>query len=427
MRRRALLGFGMLTLAYFSYYFFLLYFLLTTFGDIYPYPEVFHDLSLSRIASAGTILILCMLSLMRLDPNAPEASIIHMFMVLAIVPALALFASAGVALWSCLTYLYFTHAVAWFANLPRRYFWNSPDSPEVFKKNFLVFISLASFAYFFSQHGIKLDFNVFSLKAEDIYETRLAANEERGQFARYLYSWSTKIFLPLCVVYGIITRQRLLVLIGALCMTYLFLTSAHKSVLLSLFLLLAFSGPQSFNKKNILLLLGLLSLLIISYSLYLLLGNDIAQSLFIRRMLILPSILNQYYYNIYSEQLAYYSHSFLSWAVRNPYSDTPPYVVGLNYTGSADISFNNGFISDGFANIGYVGAIFHSTLLAYLLALLCKYGISVRYYGFLFIFVYQFSTSATFTTLLSHGFLLLLLMSKFGFLNVRTLNPKKTT
>jgi hypothetical protein len=407
-----------ITAAYFFYFSFLVFWLIGYFDITYPYLGIENHFSELRIVISALLLLLTLMPLKILDAESPIVSIMHMFMVLSVVPTYALYASAGVAFWACLAYLYFILILTFFGKIN----WGGGGRKyvsEYHQSLFLIVVSIFSAAIFFNIHGTNISLNVFTLSAEDIYEVRNSANEERSIFDSYLYSWSTKIFLPLAIVHGVIARKRFLVIFGVVCMSYLFATSGHKSVLLSVALLLLLSGSQSFSKKNQMLLGIFLAVCSFSFLIYKIFGADVAQSILIRRLLILPGILNQYYYEIYSQQLAYYSHSFLSSIIDNPYSGTPPYVVGQVFFGLGDVSFNNGFVSDGYANLGYLGAWLHATILAFLLACFCRLGISSRYYGFLFIFVYQFNTSATATTLLQHGFIVLICLAYFGFLTTR--------
>ncbi|MBN8282118.1 hypothetical protein [Zoogloea sp.] len=399
---------------YAAYFSLLLIFLLFFLDKYYPYPYIENSFSLFRIIFAALVLsVQSAFILTAAKADSPVECILHMFMVLMIVPNAAFYASTGLNFGFLFVYFIFSLLLVFLAN----FFDVRVKMPVLSEKGrvkILVVLSLLSLFYFISVHGFSLNLNVFAL--EDVYEVREAAREERSQFGRYFYSWSTKLILPLTIVWGMLRRNYLLVFLGLLGMLYLFATSAHKSVIFSVVLLLAFSGEAGFRKKSLLFLYGAVLMVAVSMAIFLFFEFDVVQSLFIRRMLVLPAILNEYYFRVYAEVPAYYAHSFLSGIVENRYYDTPPYVVGLEYFGSEIISANNGFASDGYANLGWFGAAFQSAVLAFVLSFLATRPISSKYFGFLFIYVYQLNTSALFTTLLHHGLLLLCVVAVYGFL-----------
>ena len=96
-----------------------------------------------------------------------------------------------------------------------------------------------------------------------------------------------------------------------------------------------------------------------------------------------------------------------------PYDLPVNFLIGEQYSGDVATSANNGFISDAFANLGYLGVAVISMLVAVIFSTFKSMNISHRFFGIFFILMsFTMVGSAFFTTLLTHGLLILLLVSQ---------------
>ncbi|HEI4071828.1 TPA: O30 family O-antigen polymerase, partial [Escherichia coli] len=137
---------------------------------------------------------------------------------------------------------------------------------------------------------------------------------------------------------------------------------------------------------------------------------NILESLFIRRLLFIPALLNTYYFDFFDNKFVYYSSSYLSSIIDYPYDRPIPEVIGLNYFNSDEMSANNGYISDGFANAGSIGIFINIVLASILLKIFKDYDVNPKYAGLIFVSFYAIQGSAMSTVLMTHGGILLLIL-----------------
>jgi hypothetical protein len=126
--------------------------------------------------------------------------------------------------------------------------------------------------------------------------------------------------------------------------------------------------------------------------------------------------LNWAYYDFFSvHPYTYWAESkFTLGLVASPYDLNIPYLIGREFFGDAEAHANTGWIGSGMANAGYFGIAFYSVLIGLLLSMLDAYAKKLGYSLLLAVFlisVMTATTSADLTTmLLTHGFLMLLLI-----------------
>ena len=139
-------------------------------------------------------------------------------------------------------------------------------------------------------------------------------------------------------------------------------------------------------------------------------------NLFVRRSLLVPSLLNWAYFDFFSvNPNTYWADSKLSLGmISSPYDLGIAELIGREFMGNEETHANTGWIGSGMANAGYVGIALYSVFLGLLLSLLDAYAKKLGYSLILAIFVLNVMTatqSADFTTmLLTHGLFALLLI-----------------
>ncbi len=126
-----------------------------------------------------------------------------------------------------------------------------------------------------------------------------------------------------------------------------------------------------------------------------------------------PSLLDYSFFEFFNENYLYWSNSFLKGIVEYPYEMSSPRIIGLEYFEKEDMAANNGLISDGFSNAGSIGILISIFLFNSFMLIIKNSNIDSRFFGIFFFVLYGFLTTAISTVFITHGGLLLLLISFF--------------
>ncbi|MCG9711200.1 hypothetical protein L1D46_20830, partial [Pseudoalteromonas sp. Isolate3] len=130
---------------------------------------------------------------------------------------------------------------------------------------------------------------------EGIYEVRLSARENNNSFSSYSYYWLAKCICPLGIIYGVVSKRLWMIILSIFVLLYLYMTTGHKSVFLTIFIMLAFLwGENSFESKVNLLLKGCLFVFALSFGLSYIFDITILESMLVRRLFFIPALLNIY-------------------------------------------------------------------------------------------------------------------------------------
>jgi hypothetical protein len=264
----------------------------------------------------------------------------------------------------------------------------------------------------------------FNLDIERVYEFRRVAAAELPPIFGYVYSNVSSALVPLSLLLSMKYRSRALIVLTLVSAVLLFGMTHHKTVLFGPFILLVLYKlfERQYSSKNIMNLVFLAIPIIGLMEIYFtrsILGQfspGYLNSLIIRRVLMVPTMLDSLYIDYFGQRSFYY----WSWSrigglfVSNPYDQAAPFVIGFEYFSDLDMSANAGVIASGYANAGLVGVALYSMLAGLLLALLNAYG---RRIGHAFVaaaslmtFHTILTTADLLTAILSHGVLLLLMV-----------------
>jgi len=148
-------------------------------------------------------------------------------------------------------------------------------------------------------------------------------------------------------------------------------------------------------------------------------GNIYLESLFIRRVFFVPALLNQFYFDFFADNHLYLSHSIFKSFIDYPYELNPSHLIGKEYFSSEVMSANNGFISDGFMNFGIVGIILNIIFVTMLIKFFDDQKISSKFFGIFILMIFSLLSSFFLTNLLTHGIILLILLTIFILKNTK--------
>jgi hypothetical protein len=279
------------------------------------------------------------------------------------------------------------------------------------------FISLVVVVYVSARYtGFRLNFNLFT-----VYDLRLEAREfGMPTLVTYLFAW-TKAVNTLMLAFCLIKDKKLMSILYFSIQMLSFGIDGSKSTFFLPFLVLLvvkLYDKITVGKLKMLFFYGAAggTLLAIAEKMF---ANSIyLTTLFIRRVLYVPSILNVYYFDYFtSHEPDLFRGSFLRLVgAVSPYAVDGGIsrMIGKVYFGSATMNCNNGLLSDAISNLGHVGIFIMPIVIVFFLHLLDRstYGLDKRLILVSGVFIALNLISTSFTTvLITHGFLLIILLT----------------
>lgn len=259
----------------------------------------------------------------------------------------------------------------------------------------------------------------FNLAA--VYDIRKEAAESLPGFFGYTHSITSKVLIPFALVLAMRHHQWLTAILLVSLSVLLFGLTSHKATLFYPFVVMLVYLISRHHHIVHYFIFGLIAVVAISAAdLWLFLqGMDGLYgwfaSLFVRRALLLPSLLNWYYIDYFSVvQQIYWAESKLTLGlIDSPHPLRAVNLIGAEYFGNKDTSANTGWIGSGYANAGLFGVVIYSILIGILLAFLDTYArrLGTQVVTSIFIIpIFTILAMSDFTTsLLTHGLLLALL------------------
>ena len=251
--------------------------------------------------------------------------------------------------------------------------------------------------------------NIRTLWFEDIYSTRGIYKSKSNLYTAYSFSWLVRIMLPILLIFGLKTSNRLFIIVSTFGLLFLYVVSGHKSVFVGSFLVLIFYyGSYKLKIVNFLRLINFI--LIIGLIGYFLFDNLFISSIAVRRAFLVPALLNEYYFEFFKTTHLYWSNSVLSFLTDYPFDVSPAHLIGEKYFNSSTMAANNGLISDGFMNAGFFGVLINIALFTLLFKVISRLNIDSSYYGVFFFLILGLMSSSLTIVLFTHGGIVLLVI-----------------
>ena len=254
-----------------------------------------------------------------------------------------------------------------------------------------------------------------SFDLQSVYEVRAEYVEKKGPFMGYLVPWQANVINVFVLCYALQRRRLGLFVVAGIAQLLLFGMTGHRSFLLAPFL----SGGVYFiwRKRNALLYFagGAILMILTSYALFIVTKNHLVPSLLIRRLFFVPAANHFIYYDFFSQPenpFVMLSHSILSWFIKYPYDMPLTRVISWSYWGR-DFSPNVGYLGDAFANFGFVGMFLFSIILGLFLRIIDSIGGRLPtnlVAAIIAVPAMALINCALFTSLLTHGLILSLIM-----------------
>lgn len=274
----------------------------------------------------------------------------------------------------------------------------------------LIFFTLLMLIPFIFIYRFNVNLKVFSFGSE-LYEVRANAKANGNIITAYLFGPITKVMLPILIVYGLLTKKKIIYLISIAMMLYLFMVNPHKALFLSIFLVILFYFFNNYQSKAGLMITGVILLILSSILISVYTGNILFESIFVRRMFFLPVQICDNYFSFYENNQIYLSHSVLKNFIEYPYNLEPSLLMGEMMYNRPATSCNTGIIADGYMNFGHIGCILYILIATFFIKFLESLNIHHSFFGIILLFIFLFLNSALLTSLLTHGGLLLCIIA----------------
>lgn len=283
-------------------------------------------------------------------------------------------------------------------------------------ERFLPFFSIISVLVVVYVSGKYAHFRI-NLNLDEVYSLRSeASNYSMPVVLSYVYSW-TRNLNAIFITYYIRKKKYLWAFI---CLMVQLLNYGIDGSKTTLVLVAIAVGVNIFPELNIrrfnkLILFGFAILPIISLLFYKILGNIWPASLFVRRILFIPVQITDFYVDFFMKNTPdYFRQSFIKiFGIKSVYPHIP-YMIGEIYTHTVT-SANNGLLSDALLNLGIIGIIVFPVLICAVFKLFdaCITGLDSHMYVVIAVYVSMtLINSYLFTSLLTHGLLITMLMLK---------------
>lgn len=284
-------------------------------------------------------------------------------------------------------------------------------------------ISLINIVYIFNVFGVNKSLTwIFSPRVYDIRLQARAIMAPLSRIGRYIITWQSQVFGPFLFASGLYRHNWLLLILGVISQIVIYSVLATKNSVFSLLLAcVIFFLLKKFSEKSF----GIYFLLCAVAGLFFVILIDsvftpttwILSSTITRRVIYTPGLLTTYFFDFFSKkQPALLGHSFLKNIVKYPYDISPTFLIGLHYFGSSTTNADANLWADGYANFGIAGIFMFTFVLGLVLWLLDNLSkpLGKEFSGLVGAFPgYILADSPLFTSLLTHGVLILLIIVWF--------------
>ncbi|WHX26170.1 O-antigen polymerase [Virgibacillus halodenitrificans] len=255
----------------------------------------------------------------------------------------------------------------------------------------------------------------FNLNLAEVYEVRELYLLTTAPMLNYFISWIANVFNMTLLVWGMYKRKKSFIIWAILLQILIFGMTNFKTFLFAPVLVVFVY--LWIKKKNILLYssLSVLMVMLFVYIVFLVTETQQWASMLIRRQFFTPSNIHMLYYDFFSQTsnpLIYLSNSILEGIIEYPYDLSVTRLISQEYWGNF-FGANVGFFADAYSNFGFIGMFIFSVVLALILKLIDSFTIYLPENLVASIIVlpsFSLINSAFFTTLLTHGFIVAILM-----------------
>jgi hypothetical protein len=281
----------------------------------------------------------------------------------------------------------------------------------------LLVLSIALIAPFVITFGPHIDLK--NLILYNIYSSRALEAQLSNRFMDYAYSSLTNVVLPMLLIIAILHKEYIRAILAFAMLIFMFLVGGHKSVFFASFLLIYFYFG-SYQRKILYLFTGIAASLAPVLIIYHITSDLFPFALITRRIFFIPGILDIGYFDFFDGKPLFWSDSILRSWIAYPYHLAPRNLIGEHVLLNPLTNANSGVVADGFMNLGIPGAILNILLVSTIFAILNNLNLSHRFFGLVFVLFFTFLSTYFFTTMITHGGLLLVVLASLLLRSSRT-------
>ena len=274
-------------------------------------------------------------------------------------------------------------------------------------------ITLYVFAGLLLQGGLQR----FSLDFGEVYEMRRQYMAQVSfPLSAYFITWVANVLNISFIAVAIVRSNRKMLILGIVAQVLIFALTSFKSFALAPFIVVAimYASERMGMYRIVFMVMGATILSMLVY--FQMSGNVLLPSILVRRQFVIPALLHSYYFEYFSlNPKVLLSNSILSLIFDYPYSQPVTRVISFAYFGR-DFGPNVGVYGDAFTHFGVVGIFVFNAILAGLLKIADSVGSGLRtrlVAGIMALPLMSLVNSALFTTMLTHGLLLSILVAWF--------------
>ncbi len=203
----------------------------------------------------------------------------------------------------------------------------------------------------------------------NVYEIRELATYKWGM--SYFFSWQTKVITPFMIVVLNSQNKHFLKWIYIGSQLWLYILTGHKIVIFTLILvILGLKFSKKFGQLFSFFSKSFFAINLVAIFELFITNKSYIVDFFIRRIIYIPALLNNYYYEFFSEAgFQYWRYTMFGRIldVTTDYSILPSYVIGREYFGNSQNNAVTGFLGSEYMNGGFLGLIIAALLVVFVL------------------------------------------------------------
>ncbi|MGB5970515.1 MAG: hypothetical protein WBG70_19535, partial [Spirulinaceae cyanobacterium] len=333
--------------------------------SLFSYNGFENSLNLNNLPISIILIFVSSFSIQK--PGLPSYFFLHLTLALVIIPSLVIYCGSNIPIQfvfvSVSAFMLMSMTVN-ILHVPRF------RSSKINSNKLLVFLVILVVAIIGSVLALGGGrFLNFSLAA--VYDFRRVAADNLPGIYSYLLPITSKALIPFGATIALLNRRKLILLLLVGLSVLLFGLTSHKSLIFYPFVVIFIYWIS--RKKHLLnyFLLALIGVVFLSGLDFWMYSQGFTSlsgwfgSLFTRRTLMVPALLNWFYIDFFSDNPYYFwSQSALSFGlVEPPFELSSVNLIGLEYFGREETSANTGWIGSGYANAGFIGVYLYSVLI----------------------------------------------------------------
>jgi hypothetical protein len=409
IKKEFLLNIGILLAIYISLEFYYSYYI----SDTFEYMGYVPDLNITNyLITKITFISLLVLSYTLYKKNTFLYAVYLLLVFFFFLPVAILFSFSNFANGPFVATTFF---ICCFALSPYILF-SIPDRgiPDKWKPALLLSISLLLFVPIACRYGIAM--NLKTLRLSEIYETRQSFSESMDGWLNYFYHIEAKTLIPVTLIFFMLRKQYAIAVLCFFLLLYLYVISGNKLVYFTSIAVVFFYCTGRTYSSKINNFFFLLLLLFAAFPLIdiFILPEPILAGTFVNRFLFIPALLTNFYFDFFNGHPFYFAETNLfNHFVKSPYDMEIGFLITREYWGAPMAYANNGIVSDGFMNLGYLGVLVFSFAFTALFGLFNSLKLHKGYFGVYFSYVFLILSTPFLGCILGGGILVFIILGNF--------------